>query len=196
MTGYQGFVSLALLCLWLCHHSLAKNDAPCQLSKWKNGFNTFLKRHVRPGTPTGLDQNVWGKYISNFGCDRPTQSFLDPRDLERVKAVCSDQGGQQYKESLCISRQPFAFVTVRSVPDTCDIRSVTREHKHLILACEALGSQCLPVHFEANWENLKPDNNARGCGGNQRAAAAAAGLKASWLWLLLSSALLLLTCSR
>lgn len=189
MIGDRCLVPLALLCLWLCHDALAKNDLPCQPSKWNNAFGTFLKRHVRQGIPSGLDQNQWQAYISNLGCNRPTQSFLDPDELERVKAVCSDQGGRQFKENLCISSKPFSFITVRSETNTCGIRSVKRETKHLILACEVLDNQCLPVHFEGNLENAIPDNNARGCQGGPTAAAA--GLRASWLCLLLSPLLLL-----
>ncbi|KAJ3581254.1 hypothetical protein NHX12_002107 [Muraenolepis orangiensis] len=189
MAGCQGLISLALLCLWLCHGSLAKNDLPCKPSKWNNAYSTFIKRHVHSQTPKSLDQNQWEKYIRQFGCDRPTQSFLDSSDLERVKAVCSDQGGRQYKENLCISSRPFSFVTVRSQSGTCGIRSVHRETKHLILACELLENQCLPVHFEGNRDSSKPDNNARGCQGGKKGAAA--GLKASGLWLLLASALLM-----
>ncbi|CAL8290573.1 unnamed protein product [Merluccius merluccius] len=114
MAGCRGLVTLALLCLWLCHNSLAKNDLPCQPSKRNSAFDTFQKRHVPSGAPHSVDQNVWEDYIRKHGCDRPTQSFLDPSDLERVKAVCSSQGGKRHKENLCISSQPFTFFTVRS----------------------------------------------------------------------------------
>lgn len=182
MAPLRAFLSLAV-CLLLGHRTLAKNDAPCQLTKWNNAYDTFVKRHIRSGTPATLDQNQWERYIrNNGGCDRPTQSFLHPKDLDRVKDVCTDKGGKVYKENLCISRQPFSFVTVRSEPGTCGIRSVREETKHLILACELLSSphQCLPVHFEGNPENLKPDNNARGC---QGARDHAPGFKPTWLWL-------------
>lgn len=153
-----------VVCLLFGQQISAKNEAPCQLSKWKNGFRTFLKRHVRDGTPRSADQNEWEKYIrNNGGCDRPTQSFLGTDDLERIKAVCSNSGGKVYKGNLCISKEPFSFVTVRSEPGTCGIRSITQENKHLILACEALDNQCVPVHFEGNPENLRPSNNDRGC---------------------------------
>ncbi|KAG7264129.1 hypothetical protein CRUP_003327 [Coryphaenoides rupestris] len=163
MTGGQGLIPLALLCLWLCHDALARNRLPCQPTSWNNGFSTFIRRHIRPDTPKGLDQNQWMAYILKLGCDRPTQSFLNSSELERVKAVCSDQGGRRLRENLCISMKPFTFTTVRSEANTCGIRSVKRETKHLILACEVLDNQCLPVHFEGNWEDAKPDNNAKGC---------------------------------
>ncbi|XP_037639728.1 angiogenin-2 [Sebastes umbrosus] len=189
MASLRAFVTLSV-CLLLAHQTFGKNDAPCQRSKWNNAYNTFIKRHIRSSLPETLDQNLWEAYIkNNGGCDRPTQSFLHQRDLDRVKAVCTDQGGAVYKENLCISRQPFNFVTVRSVPGTCGIKSVREETKHLILACEELSNQCLPVHFEGNSDNSKPNNNARGCG-DPDTRADAPSFKMTWLWLL--PALLLL----
>ena len=196
MSGYRGLLPLALLGLWLCHLSLAKNHAPCKSGKRNDAYDTFLQRHVPSGTPSGLDQNAWQRYIASQGCSRPTQSFLDPRDLERVKAVCSDRGGQRLKENLCISRERFSFVTVRSELNTCGICGVTKESKHLVLACEVLQNQCLPVHFESNRQDLKPDNNAGGCASGESAAGAAGGLGPGWLGWGLWSGLLLLTCSR
>ncbi|XP_040899421.1 angiogenin [Toxotes jaculatrix] len=176
------FLTLAI-CLLLGHQTFAKNDAPCQLSKWNNGYNTFIKRHIRSGTPTSLDQNEWERYIgNNGGCNRPTQSFLHPKDLERVKAVCSNAGGKKFKENLCISKQPFTFVTVRSDQGTCKIRSVREETKHLILACEVLDNNCLPVHFEGNPESLQPNNNAEGCQDPQTRSHAPS-FKMTWLQL-------------
>ncbi|XP_029928275.1 angiogenin-like [Myripristis murdjan] len=181
MANLRALLSLAV-CLLLSQQTVAKNDSPCQKSKWKTAFDTFVKRHIRSGTPDSLDQNEWEKYIRNHGgCNRPTQSFLHPSDLDRVKAVCTSGGGKTYQENLCISRQPFNFVTVRSEPGTCGIRSIHRETKHLILACEVLDNQCLPVHFEGNPQNAKPDNNARAC---QQGRAGAPSLKMTWLWLL------------
>lgn len=175
--------SLALsMCLLLAHQTFAKNDAPCQVSKWNNGFDTFLKRHIRSGTPASMDQNEWEKYIRNHGgCDRPTQSFLHPKDLDRVKDVCTKKGGKILKENLCISKEPFTFVTVRSEPGTCGIRNIREETKHLILACEVLKNQCLPVHFEGNPQNLKPDNNAKDC---QEPRSNAPSFRMTWLWML------------
>lgn len=170
--------------LLLGHHTNAKNDAPCQLSKRNDSFNTFVKRHIRSGTPNSLNQNEWETYIkNNGGCGRPTQSFLHPDELEKVKAVCTNKGGKVYKDNLCISDQLFTFVTVRSEPGTCGIRSVREETKHLILACEVLENQCVPVHFEGNSGNSKPSNNARGCQDPQTRGHAPS-FKMTWLWLL------------
>uniref|UniRef100_A0A3P8UN28 Si:dkey-237j11.3 n=1 Tax=Cynoglossus semilaevis TaxID=244447 RepID=A0A3P8UN28_CYNSE len=129
MAAFRSFITLTL-CVLLGRQTFAKNDSPCERSKWNNGFNTFLKRHIRSGLPTTLDdKSEWMSYIrNNGGCDRPTQSFLHPKELDRVKAVCTSAGGSTYKENLCISRQPFTFVTVRSEPGTCGIRNVRSNH--------------------------------------------------------------------
>ncbi|XP_037309902.2 uncharacterized protein LOC119197572 [Pungitius pungitius] len=185
MASLRAFLPLAL-CLLISHQTFAKNDAPCQLSNWKSGFNTFLKRHLRSDTPPSEDKNQWEDYIKTHGgCDRPTQSFLPTSDEARVKAVCTNKGGAVYKDNLCISREPFTFVTVRSAPGTCGIRSVTKETKHLILACEELSDQCLPVHFEGNPTGATPARNAKGCQ-ETRSSDAAASFKTTWIWLLLA----------
>lgn len=180
MADLRSFLTLSI-CLLVAHQTSAKNEAPCQRSKWNNGYDTFIKRHVPTGIPSSLDQNEWKNYISNKGCNRPTQSFLRAADLDRVRAVCTSRGGKVYKENLCISQQPFTFVTVRSEVGTCGIKSIREETKHLILACEVLNNQCVPVHFEGNPENQKPNNNAIGC---QEPQNHAASFKGTWLWLL------------
>ena len=163
MFGYQGLHPLALLGLWLCHLSLATNNTPCQPSVWNNAYNIFLRRHVPSRMPSGVNQNDWQWFIDSLGWDRPTQSFLNHSDLQRVMEVCSDQGGQRLEGNLCISLQPFSFITVRSEPNTGRICSITWETQHLILGCDRLENHCLPVHFEGNPRNRKPGKKGRGC---------------------------------
>ncbi|XP_034030606.1 uncharacterized protein LOC117514320 [Thalassophryne amazonica] len=184
MIGFRTLPHLTI-CILLVYLTAAKNDAPCQRTKWNNAFSTFLKRHIPSGTPESLDHNEWEKYIrQNLGCNRPTQSFLQPKDMDRVRAVCTSGGGKVYKDNLCISTTPFTFVTVRSESGTCGIRNIREEKKHLILACEKLENQCLPVHFEGNPGNVKPDNNARACQDPQSPDSKAPNLNPTWLWVL------------
>uniref|UniRef100_A0AAY4C532 Ribonuclease A-domain domain-containing protein n=1 Tax=Denticeps clupeoides TaxID=299321 RepID=A0AAY4C532_9TELE len=154
----------ALFLAFLSHISLAseadvRSPEPCMLTKHNQAHNTFLKRHVAEGAPSTDDQNGWETFLrkSKF-CHRPTQSFLPDSERERVNAVCAS-GGKLYKGNLCISKEPFSFITVRVEQGTCGIRKVVRETKHLILACEKIENHCKPVHFEGNPENIKPDNN-------------------------------------
>uniref|UniRef100_A0A1A7YJP4 Ribonuclease A-domain domain-containing protein n=1 Tax=Iconisemion striatum TaxID=60296 RepID=A0A1A7YJP4_9TELE len=180
MAACRLFLSIAV-CLLLTQTTSAKNDAPCQPSKWNNGYSTFLRRHLPRGAPNSQNPEEWKKYIQSLGgCDRPTQSFLRPEDLDEVRSVCSSRG-KVLKDNLCISQQRFTFFTVRSEQGTCGIKSVRKETKHLILACEVLENQCVPVHFEGNPEDLKPNNNARSCQdqGNRNQAVSA---RMSWFW--------------
>lgn len=157
------------------------NHFPCMRSKWNNGHSVFLRRHLPSGAPTSSDYNAWEKYLrSQGGCSRPTQSFIQPSEEKKVDAVCSSSGGKAYKENMCISAQPFSFTTVRLEPGTCGIKSISNERKHLILACDVLDNQCLPVHFEGNPYDIKPQNNAKAC---QNPAGKGSSLRMTWLWL-------------
>lgn len=154
-------------------------------SKWNNGYNNFLRRHLPSGAPTSSDdKTAWEKFLrSQDGCSRPTQSFIQPSERNKVDAVCSSNGGKAYKENMCISSQLFSFTTVRLEPGTCGIKSINREKKHLILACDILDNQCLPVHFEGNPQNITPQNNAKAC---QNPAGKGSSLRMTWLCLLSS----------
>lgn len=181
------FVLAWSLCLLLGSQAFVRNEAPCQRARSNKGYKTFLQRHLPPGTPTSLDWEDWKNYIqSKTGCGRPTQSFLNPGDLDRVREVCTSTGGKAYKENLCISDKEFTFVTVRSEPGTCGIKSIREETKHLILACEMLGDDCLPVHFEGNPEALKPGYASRGCQDPEKGKGHAPSLTVTWLWFPLS----------
>ncbi|KAG8009709.1 hypothetical protein GBF38_004880 [Nibea albiflora] len=152
-------------CVLLTHQTFAPhNNAPCLPTTRKYGYDTFVSRHIRSDIPNSLDQNVWERYIRRKrGCNRPTQSFLQRKDLTRVKDVCTRKGGMLHKRNLCISRRPFTFVTVRIDRRTCRVRSVRVNTKYLILACDRLDNQCLPVHFEGNPHNLTPKYKTKAC---------------------------------
>lgn len=181
----SGFCLAFSFCLLLGCQAFVRNEAPCQPARSSKGYKTFLQRHLPAGTPASLDWEDWMNYIkSKTGCGRPTQSFLSPKDLDSVREVCTSKGGKAYKENLCISEREFTFVTVRSEPGTCGIKSIRMETKHLILACEMLGPDCLPVHFEGNPEDLKPGYTSKACQDPQRGQAPP--LTGSRLWLLVS----------
>ncbi|XP_053287959.1 uncharacterized protein LOC128449027 [Pleuronectes platessa] len=163
MAALRVFLPLAI-CLLLGHQTFAQNDAPCQKSKRNNEFNTFEERHISDELPSADDLNKWKEYIKNKGnCKRPIQSFLLRKDLDKVKAVCRDAGKKMYNNNLCISNQPFTFFTVTSEIGTCNIWSVSKENKSLILGCNTLADECLPVHFERNPQNRGPHKCAESC---------------------------------
>ncbi|XP_049336639.1 uncharacterized protein LOC125802481 [Astyanax mexicanus] len=144
------------------------NPRPCMRAKHNNAHNVFLKRHLPDGVPLQtLDQNLWGALLRQIKtCGRPTQSFFHSSQRALVSSVCTRSGGKALSGNLCISKQPFNFVTVRLDVDegTCGIRSVRNETKHIILGCDEIGNACQPVHFEGNPTSRVPNNNLPDCG--------------------------------
>ncbi|XP_041961989.1 uncharacterized protein LOC121720139 [Alosa sapidissima] len=142
-----------------------QNSMPCMLSDHTTAYKTFLKRHILEGAPSTDDQNAWEELLRNKKfCSRPTQSFLPESERQRVEAVCSPSGGKAFRGNMCISKEPFSFITVRVEQGTCGIKRIVHERKHLILACEKLQNVCQPVHFEGNPQSLVPDQNKPDCG--------------------------------
>ncbi|CAL8365758.1 unnamed protein product [Arctogadus glacialis] len=169
MAGYQRCISLALACLSLCHNSLAESTA-CTSRANNFAHCIFLCRHFPDRAPNTTDLQEWKQFLGAPDPNRRIQSFLKPSELGRVKAVCTDEGGQQYIDNrwstnLCISRTPFDFLTVSTTQDSKTYRIRRERKKHLILACENVDNICLPTHFQPNWENKEPDANAKGCRG-------------------------------
>lgn len=141
------------------------DQMPCLLSNRTTSYKTFLKRHILEGAPSTDDQNAWEDLLRNKKfCFRPTQSFLPESERQRVEAVCTPAGGKTFRGNMCISKEPFSFITVRVEHGTCGIKRIDRERKHLILACERFRNVCQPVHFEGNPQSLVPDQNRPDCG--------------------------------
>ncbi|KAL7875286.1 hypothetical protein SRHO_G00062560 [Serrasalmus rhombeus] len=149
--------------LWVCTTLASKslaleyNPYPCMPSQNPNAYNSFLRKHVRSDAPKTLDQNEWQAFIQQIGtCDRPVQSFLPYSDKQRVDNVCSTSGVKKNDGNMCISKQEFGFITVK-VDNNCKVKSVIKETKYIILGCDEVHGDCLPVHFEANKNNAKPN---------------------------------------
>uniref|UniRef100_A0A671M8E5 Si:dkey-237j11.3 n=1 Tax=Sinocyclocheilus anshuiensis TaxID=1608454 RepID=A0A671M8E5_9TELE len=91
-------------------------------SENKNGYNTFLKRHVRNDTPTDLNKENWKKFINRISTwNRTIQSFFPFSEKDNVEAVCSS-GGKMFERNLCISKKPFSFITVK-IDSHCTIKT-------------------------------------------------------------------------
>ncbi len=67
-----------------------------------------------------------------------------------------------YKGNLCISKKPFKFFTVK-INNKKQVKSVKVQKQHVILGCDKIKNQCLPIHFEANKNNAVPENNKPDC---------------------------------
>lgn len=162
MAALRCFILLAA-CILIGQQASAHNDVPCQPSINNNAHDTFLRHHAPPGSPTTNDQNSWQEFIRDKKlCNRPIQSFIPNEERARLIAVCSAAGGKVYNRNLCISKEDFTFFTV-TVDKKCVVTSVKQETKRLILACDKVDNKCVPVHFEANAKNVKPNDTALDC---------------------------------
>ncbi|CAL8239221.1 unnamed protein product [Gadus morhua 'NCC'] len=172
MAGYQRCISLALVCLLLCHDSLQVEQfksTACTNEPRKDGADqTFIKTHVRTGTPTTLTDGGWGKFLEKGQeGNHKIHSFLTST-MDEVNAVCSRSGGKQYQSkypsnpstNLCISNDDFKFFTVTWVNK---VPTIKEETKRLILACDQFVEKCLPTHFEPHG-NTPVADNGKECG--------------------------------
>ncbi len=135
---------------------------PCTEAKNQGAHETFLKQHLRKDAPKDQKKGNWQKFINKINTwNRTIQSFLPFSEARRVLAVCSS-GGKMYKGNLCISKKPFKFFTVK-INNKKQVKSVKVQKQHVILGCDKIKNQCLPIHFEANKNNAVPENNKPDC---------------------------------
>ncbi|XP_042596631.1 uncharacterized protein LOC122139958 [Cyprinus carpio] len=159
------FVVILTLTLHAClsEPDMLHPPRPCTEAENENGYNTFLKRHVRNDIPTDLNKENWKKFINRIRTwNRTIQSFFPFSEKDNVEAVCSS-GGKMFESNLCISKKPFSFITIKIDSKKKIIKSVNLQKQHVILACDKFGNKCLPDHFEANTKKCKPNNNKLDC---------------------------------
>ncbi|XDV24276.1 hypothetical protein PO909_028497 [Leuciscus waleckii] len=132
-------------------------------------YEAFLKKHLNDKIPNGVEISDWQTFIDNKKTwNRKTQSFFPKSEYDKVLGVCST-GGKIYpntvKLNLCISNDPLEFITVHVDTANKKVTEVKQMNQHVILACEKIENICRPVHFKANINNAKPDNNQPDCSG-------------------------------
>lgn len=155
------FMVILILALHTCLSELdmLHPDQPCTAAKDKYAYDTFLHRHLRKDTPADPNNlRAWQKFIDKIDTwNRPIQSFFPFHEARQVFAVCSS-GGKVYKGNLCISKKPLMFFKAE-VNNKKQVRKVKVQKQHVILGCDKIGKKCQPVHFEANINDVEPDNN-------------------------------------
>ncbi|ROI36379.1 hypothetical protein DPX16_11320 [Anabarilius grahami] len=136
---------------------------PCTKAKDKNAYDTFLRHHLNKDSPTDpRNLREWQKFITKIKTwDRPIQSFFPFSEARMVMAVCSS-GGEIYQGNLCISKKPLKFFTVY-IKSKKQVKNVKVQKQHAILGCDKIENKYRPVHFEANKNDAKPDNNKPDC---------------------------------
>ncbi|KAL0149105.1 hypothetical protein M9458_055537 [Cirrhinus mrigala] len=161
------FMVLFTLMLHTCWTELdvLNPDVPCAEVGIPNDFDTFLSHHLRDDIPKDNNpkKNEWQKFINKIQTwDRPEQCFFPFWAYNSVIAVCSSGGKIYGGRNLCISKEPLSFVYVK-VNNKKQVTEVKNKKEYVILGCNKIENKCLPVHFEANRNDAKPDNNKENC---------------------------------
>ncbi len=158
---------LCLAHLELDIRAQAKNPCTQQCTQTKK--DNFQKKHLLQKTPKTMDLEVWSRFLEeNQLCsnkNRSVQSFLDSNQKSKVDEVCTPAGGKVFKpdSNLCISKKTFTFFEVYVNIDECKVFKVSYVSQHIILGCDKFRKKCLPVHFEFNRQNDKPQNGGKNC---------------------------------
>ncbi|CAL8373787.1 unnamed protein product [Boreogadus saida] len=119
MAGYQRCISLALVCLLLYHCSQeaeAYDSTACITTR--GSFVQFQHRHFIDEGPHPENTQWWD---DKLGRENKESFMVNRAQMDRVKAVCSDEGGRRYTPPggtmthLCISKERFEYVQVFKV---------------------------------------------------------------------------------
>lgn len=137
-------------------------STPCQRSQIKSAFSTFMSRHILLLNFDTTNLTEWGRYLVSMGlCDRKPnkkQSFLHISDTQSVIKICEGEG-IKYEGNMCISTKKFLVFVVQSnsINGNCEY-VVQFEMAYVVVACEAIETICLPVHFEKQIDTAPPRN--------------------------------------
>ncbi|KAL2079153.1 hypothetical protein ACEWY4_024897 [Coilia grayii] len=133
------------------------NPQPCMKNPDNNAYNNFKNKHILDSKFDTSDGKEWGKYLDKKNlCGRvPVQSFFEGASEGLVKAICKGQGFV-YKQNLCVSQKTLTVFHVSSqLAKPCKVTEVESKEEKVILACDAVANQCLPVHYE-KYNGQKP----------------------------------------
>ncbi|XDV19148.1 hypothetical protein PO909_024688 [Leuciscus waleckii] len=158
--------SALLLVLLVLLVTLMFTDAsfPCQRSWNNNAYDQFKYRHILSSSFNTKSRRAWAEYLTtNRLCGRaPRQSFLNKNYKESIINICNGEGVKD-RDNLCTSIRKFTVYIVQSSLSNgqCEVQ-VQSVRSYVVVACEVIGNQCLPVHYgtQTNW---RPDQNGQIC---------------------------------
>ena len=88
------------------------------------------------------------------------QSFIKATE-EEVKKICTPEGEYVYN-NLCRSRSKMTVYNVKSDTNCNDIK-VTSAKRKVVVACDKVGEECLPVHYQAKINRKKRKEKGKNC---------------------------------
>lgn len=139
---------------------LAVIEGPCLRKGKNNAYYKFEKKHILKTDLDNTDTNQWKNYIEDNGlCGRvEVQTFFKRKDNDMVIAICNGEG-LVYDQNLCVSDKVFVVFHVTSrYTSQCFCDSVNKTTHKVVLGCDVVDNQCLPVHYQ-KYDNQKPQNN-------------------------------------
>ncbi|KAL6118285.1 uncharacterized protein ACO6RY_03115 [Pungitius sinensis] len=161
-------------------------NQPCKSPRYHQAYDDFVRKHIlHPENVPGLDEDFdradkasWQKYIDKKKlCDkkstkiRTVQSFLEKEHQEEVVAICRGGGTRvisikptpkEDRNNYCISNEEIN-VHILEINKNCKVTQAAKERKRVIVACDLVGAQCRPVHFQ--WYKTQSSSDKKCSGG-------------------------------
>ncbi|KAF7650892.1 hypothetical protein LDENG_00118990 [Lucifuga dentata] len=132
------------------------NKHPCEKNPDNNAYNKFAKKHIFQEVFDTNSKEEWKKYLQKYTlCSRPKQSFMEKSDEATIKGICNGNG-RNHRINLCISMSQIQVYYIEVNVNDCSIKNKLKQNQHVIVACDKVNNQCLPVHYEKN-NGQKPD---------------------------------------
>ncbi|XP_034005959.1 uncharacterized protein LOC117498021 [Trematomus bernacchii] len=166
MKNKESMITTALSLLTMAFAFVHANNPPCRTRRNNNAYNSFSRKHILRDEFDYMNYNEWERYIRNHGLtDRPLQSFFTSGDDERVTDICNGKGqplkSSRYRANLCISHRTFPVFHVK-LDQNNRVTNVDHAIQFVVLACDVVENQCLPVHYE-KYTNQLPNRSVAPC---------------------------------
>lgn len=141
------------------------NNQPCLWNPDNNAYNKFVQRHIIQEPFDRSSWLDWQNYIWKYGLShRPRQSFIEGWDVGSVAYICNGGGYPilpPQPGNLCMSSFRLLVYDL-TVDNNGRVTSLMQNVQYVIVACDVVVNQCLPVHFERYFHQM-PDLTAGPC---------------------------------
>ncbi|CAJ1051851.1 hypothetical protein EXN66_Car013418 [Xyrichtys novacula] len=167
------FLTATMLTLLLAHDLSGNsapphfNNKPCQKNKNNNAAIMFDWKHILSKPFKRSSESAWKNYLEKKNlCNRPRQTFFEQTDEGLVRQICNGAGmplDKSFYGNLCISNTNIRQYEVKvSTNGKCEVQRLKRLKKRVVVACDKVNNQCLPVHLE-KYRNQSPNSKAKPC---------------------------------
>ncbi|KAI4891553.1 hypothetical protein NFI96_034004, partial [Prochilodus magdalenae] len=162
-------MKLSVLLLFLSALALGSAER-CKGDSKKFGYINFSTKHILPKGFDVNSQEKWEDYLKNtiFNnkplCERETpnnlQTFFECSSESEVKKICNGEGYEKAggDGDLCISENTFKvyMVKIKMENNQCKVDNIKSDNLYVVVDCENVDNQCLPVHFHGQVKKTEP----------------------------------------